>query len=275
MALLRAHRDRTALPDETGAGGASLAALRGRLAALEGAWHPSADGAEGALSFGIGAIDEALPWGGLRRDGLHEIAALGSSGAAAGFAAWLAARLGGAVLWCLTGHGAGEHGSLYGPGLAAFGLTPARLVVARARQAREVLWAMEEGLRSGAVAAVIGELESLGLTESRRLQLAAEASGTTALALRPRGQALEPNAALSRWRLAAVPPPPGQSGLAPVLGSARWHLALWRCRGGAGADWIVEWCDETGDLRLAADPADRPLAAAAGEDCRTAGQRAG
>ena len=42
---------------------------------------------------------------------------------------------------------------------------------------------MEEGLRCGQVAAVIGELGDMSLTASRRLQLAAEETGVTALSL--------------------------------------------------------------------------------------------
>jgi len=48
-----------------------------------------------------------------------------------------------------------------------------------------VLLAMEEGLRHADLAAVVCEMSGrFGLTASRRLQLAAEASGVTAFALR-------------------------------------------------------------------------------------------
>jgi protein ImuA len=42
---------------------------------------------------------------------------------------------------------------------------------------------MEEGLRHSALAAVVGEVIRLPLTASRRLQLAAEQSGVTALVI--------------------------------------------------------------------------------------------
>ena len=108
----------------------------------------------------------------------------------------------------------------------------------------------------------------LGLTASRRLQLAAEGSGVPALALRRFRHASdpalqEPNAAVTRWRVAALPSPPPLAHAPHVAGlaRARWQLDLVRCRGGAPATWIVEACDATGRLALATDIPDRSAAA--------------
>ena len=139
----------------------------------------------GVLPFGVAAVDRALPGGGLARGAVHEI--LGQGGdeedgaAAAGFAAGILARLGDgdAVLWCL------RRPDLYGPGLAAHGLDPARLVLVPRRATTDILWALEEGLRARrGLAAVVGEVGRLPMVASRRLQLAAERSGVTALLLR-------------------------------------------------------------------------------------------
>ncbi len=210
------------------------------------------------LAFGAGAL-AALPGGGLARGALHEI--LGSDGAAHGFAAWLAARLaedGRPVLWCRRGR------DLYGPGLAALGLDPARLILARAGSDVDVLWAMEEGLRSGCLAAVLGEAEKASPTAARRLQLAAEASGVTGLLLRS-GAETSSCPAVTRWRVAAT-----ASGV-DRYGSPRprWRLELLRCRHGLPASWIVERSDDaTGHLVVVADLLDRPAAPAAGEVAR-------
>ena len=122
---------------------------------------------------------------------------------------------------------------------------------------------MEEGLRSTALAAVIGEVEALPLAASRRLQLAAEASGITAFALRrwrdgerAARQRIAPNAAVTRWRVAALPG--ALIGDVPGVGRPRWRLELWRSRGGVPASWMVEACDATGHVTLAAELADRP-----------------
>jgi protein ImuA len=236
-----------------------VAALRRRLEMLARGTRPAA----AVLPFGIAAIDRMLPQRGLARGALHEFAGAGpdeEDGAiAAAFLAGILARLEPArpVLWCLAA------GDLYGPGLAACGLTPERLILARAQSEHALLWAMEEGLRSTALAAVIGEVEALPLAASRRLQLAAEASGTTAFALRrwrdgerAARQRTAPNAAVTRWRVAALPG--ALIGDVPGVGRPRWRLELWRSRGGVPASWMVEACDATGHVTLAAELADRP-----------------
>ena len=175
-----------------------LAALRGRIEGIE---RPrlAGDGAA-ALSFGVAPVDRALTGGGLRPAGLHEF--LGEAGALALVAALAARRLAdgavGPVLWCL------ERALPYPPGLAAFGLGPERLILVRAREGREVLWAMEEALGSGRAALVVGEVRRLDWTASRRLQLAAENGATPALLVNGGDHAAAPGA-LTRWRVGSAP----------------------------------------------------------------------
>jgi protein ImuA len=176
------------------------------------------------------------------------------AGAATLFTAGIAARLKGPVLWCLN------RRDLFAPGLMNAGLHPDRVIYAETFREGDVLAAMEEGLREKGFAAVIGEVTRLGLTASRRLQLAAEATGVTALALRRWWTVAEkeltglPSAAVTRWRISPfashAPPAPG-------LGRPRWHVELLRCRGGEPHSWIVEACDAKGRLALPADLADR------------------
>jgi protein ImuA len=181
-----------------------LASLRARIARIGGA---GVERIRETLPFGVAAIDAVLPGGGLPRGCLHEIIAADAGGAAAAFAAVLLAGLAGngdSVVWCRRG--TGPHGvNLYGPGLAAFGLDLRRLLVVRARRDTDVLWAMEEGLRGGAVAAVLGEGAAVPLIALRRLQLAAETGGTTGLLLRPFGAAASAALATTRWRVASAP----------------------------------------------------------------------
>ncbi len=114
-----------------------------------------------------------------------------------------------------------------------------------------------------------GELAGpLTLTASRRLQLAAERSGVPAFALRRSRRHADPdlaapNAAATRWRLAALPsaPPLPEVPDVPGLGRTRWQPDLVRCRGGEPRSWIVEECDAQGCLALVADLADVPAAA--------------
>jgi protein ImuA len=149
-------------------------------------------------------------------------------------------------------------------------------VLVRASRDAEILWAMEEGLRSPGIAAVVGEVGSLPSVASRRLQLAAERSGITAFLLRrwrDGGQAAReralPNAAVTRWRIAALPSRSLQN--EPGVGRARWRVELLRCRGGEPACWELEVPDATDPISLAAALADRPAALVAAEKVRRAG----
>ncbi len=239
-----------------------LAALRRRLEALERTGRQD----WAVLPFALPAIDRVLPGKGLALGTLHEVAGTGpeeeDGAVAAAFLGGILARLKPAlpVLWCLA------ESDLYGPGLVALGLDTRRLVMAQARHQREVLWAMEEGLRTSALAAVIGELDVLSLPASRRLLLAAEASGVTGFALRrwrdggrAAAQRLAPNAAQTRWRVKALPGDVADG--EPGIGRARWQVELWRCRGGdVPTSWMVEACDATGHVSLAAALVDRPPA---------------
>lgn len=218
----------------------------------------------GVLPFGIGPLDAALAEGGLTMGALHEATAAeaGPSHEAAAtlFAAGILARLEGPVLWAL------EAFDLFAPGLAGVGLHPDRTIFAEVGAGcdRAILQVMEEGLRHGGLAAVVGEVPRLPLTASRRLQLAAESSGTLALALRPHAPPTdrsEPNAAWSRWRVTALPSSPLPT---PGLGRARWLVELARCRGGRPGSWELEACDAQGRLAVPADMADRSSAAQPG-----------
>ncbi len=227
-------------------GDRKLETLRARVARIERGGTPG-DPA-GRLSTGMAVLDAALPDGGLARAAVHE-----ASGAAAdGFIAALAARLAGPVLWCVHEAAADR---LYAPGLARFGLGPDRLTVAVCPNRTECLWAMEEGLRAGVLAAVVSEPDgAVDLTASRRLQLAAEAGRTTGFVLVRGGRRgrLAPSALASRWRVVPVPALGRGTGL-------RWRARLLRCRGGGEGTWEIDW-DETADrFGLAAAVADRPV----------------
>ena len=211
------------------------------------------------LPFTVNAIDRYLPGGCLVLGAVHEVIEAGPAaefaGAATLFTAGIAARLKGPVVWCLT------RRDLFAPGLAAAGLHPDRVIYVEAGRDREVLPLVEEALREKGLAAVVGEITRLSLTASRRLQLAAEASGVPALMLRRWWTVAEknlttlPTAALTRWRIASAP-----SAILSVPGVARqrWRVELVRCRGAEARSWIVEGCDAKGRLAVPADVAHRP-----------------
>ena len=240
----------------------AFAALRQRIQRMERLGGALGDAGGRALGQKgvpfLGPVDRLWPEQGLPLGCLHEA---GSDGSLAGtaaltaFAAALAGRLG-TVLWCskrTDAHGAG----FYGPGLAQVGLKPAQLLAVTAPTDTAILGAMEEGLRHPILSCVVGEVERLDLTASRRLQLAAEKSGVTALVLRAPSRRSriedEPIAAASRWRVTALPAAPHAVAEA---GRARWRLELLSSRNGATGEWIVEAPDAQGYLRLSAPVGD-------------------
>jgi protein ImuA len=204
--------------------------------------------------LGLPALDAALG-GGLPTGCLQEVMG-GSDGAAAGFCAFLLGRLASregsarSVLWGWIG-----EGDLYPPGLAAFGLDPARAILVSAPGPADLLWAMEEGLRCPALAGVVMEVDRLDLVASRRLQLAAAAGGVTGFLLaRGRRSPAAVSAAALRWRIQGLP-------------DERWQVVLERRRGGRPGAWILERENETDRLFVAAELADgslEPPAAVAG-----------
>ena len=183
------------------------------------------------LPLGVPAIDRALPGGGLRLGGIHEV--IGDE-SATGFCAALLARAGGAgarsveradgrgarpaSAWPGSGAATGallwlaEGDDLYAPGLVRYGIGAGRLlVVSGLRRQDDMLWAMEEALRCRAVSGVVAEIGQIGLTAGRRLMLAAEGTGVLGLVLSRRapgrggGVGVGGGVAISRWRVTAVP----------------------------------------------------------------------
>jgi protein ImuA len=234
-----------------------LAELRAEIAALA----ESARGGERlCLPFGVDAIDRRLAGGGLAADALHEAAGaapqMADEAAATLFTASVAARRageGGTVLWAFS------RRDLFAPGLALAGLSPSQLLYAECRRDEEVLAVMEEGLRHGGLAAVVGEVGRVSMTATRRLQLAAEEGGTMALMLKRWRKAGEdplalPSAAVTRWRLS---PAPSERLSVPGLARPRWRLSLERQRGGEPFNLLVEAPDETARLALPAGAPDR------------------
>jgi protein ImuA len=233
---------------------AIIAQLRARVAQIEGLGVRHA----AAIPFGLPALDDHLPGGGMAAGALHEIAGspeLADDAAATVFLAGLLARVPGPVFWCLRWR------DLFAPALGLAGLHPDRVIHVEAGSDANVLLAMEECLRQPGIAGVVGEVGKLSLTASRRLQLAAEGSGVAAFVFRrasPMDAAAGGSAAVTRWRIRAAPgAPPGMAGLA----RSRWHVALERARGAEPRDWIVEACDAQGRLALPAELVYRPAPA--------------
>ncbi|MCO5730574.1 ImuA family protein [Rhizobium sp. SSA_523] len=230
-----------------------LADLRERISSIQGEGVAKA----GCLPFGVPEIDAVLPGGGLALGALHEFAGGGSGtvdgAAAALFAAGIAARTRGPVVWCLT------RPDLFFPALAQAGLHPKRVIFVEGDKEEDVAANMEEALSFGGLGAVVGEMVRLPMVVSRRLHLVAERTGTIALAVRRWRRQTEandfgqPTAATTRWRVSVLP---SEELPVPGVGRPRWFLELMRSRAGECAEFHVGACDDKGRIHISSGSAD-------------------
>ena len=155
-----------------------------------------------------------------------------------GWAGFLLAQLDTAkpLLWIQDRMAILESGRVHPPGLPS-----QNLVHVEARDARDALWAMEEGVRCAGLSAVIGEIwgdpKALDFTATRRLAVASEKSGTPCWLVRLGGTA-NLSGARMRWRIASVPSLAND--LDPKApGLAVWDAELFRARGTPPGRWTV------------------------------------
>lgn len=240
---------------------ASLSKLRRRLARIEGV-RPRDEAPR--VATGCAAVDEWLG-GGLARGRLHEVMATEreDAGSVAGFAAMLALRAGEGrpLLWLRTEAAERECGRLYATGLRELGLDAGAVLVALVADDAALFKAANDAARCAGVGALLvecwGDPRALDLTATRRLMLAAEASGVTVLLLRMAATE-NPSVADTRWRVSVAKSVPLEDGTPEgAPGHPALEIELLRRRAGpAGVTWRVEW---NRDRREFQEPAAAPL----------------
>lgn len=180
------------------------------------------------------AVDRWLPHGGLSAGCIHEVKGTTLANAIA-FSTILASRIAGNqghVLYFASDR------SLHPLGLLPYGVKLSQVLHVSTKRHQDLAWAVMEALRCSQVSAVIALLDGLDLTESRRLQLAAEASGATGFLL---GNAASAPIAspITRWKVSSPLDKAGDRFDSPL-----WDLDLVYCRGGSPGKWTVEWRDQ-------------------------------
>lgn len=175
-------------------------------------------------SFPLGAIHEFVS------DRTEDIAA--TSGFVAGI---LSSLMGGSgkALWISAKR------KLFPPALTSFGLSPDRFIFIDLAKEKDVLWAMDEALKCSALSVVVGEMQEISFTGSRRLQLAVEKSQVTGFLLRSNFKNINPTACVSRWKITSIPSE--QIDNLPGIGFPKWRVELTRVRNGKAGSWDLAW----------------------------------
>jgi hypothetical protein len=260
--------------------------LRQRVQALRrqlDAWHCAPHGPRLRIRSGHAALDRLLPAGGFTAGTLVEWLSPGPGSGAGTLALGVASQA--------CQHPDRRQGALvvmdrqvrfYPPAALAAGIDPRRLILVRARSARDELWALDQALRCRGVAAVWAWLGRLDSRAFRRLQLAAESGGTLGLLVRParvRGQPswsevqllVQPQPAVAPSRLPAALHEPASGVAVDEPAGRRLRVTLLRCRGlgGAGEGVLGEgeqnrksegsWVEEGGTVELEIDPHRGPI----------------
>jgi len=251
----------------TGACTNMLATLRGSIERIEAsgdAYTP------GRVALGHPDADAALQ-GGLAIGAVHEVFAEGrQSAVATGFIAGLAGRVTGRrpLVWVRQDFTEIESGALSMSGLAELGLDPRLVVTVRAADVDTALRTAADALACDALGGVVlevwGEARQFDLVVSRKLTLAAQASGVTGLLLRVAAEP-SPSTAETRWIVRAAHSPLAAPAAA-LMPAAAWGAPVFdaqlvRNRHGPVGRWIMGWkCDECLFEKPAAYP--QPVAAA-------------
>lgn len=144
------------------------------------------------------------------------------------------------------------------------------LIVVAVADERQVIWALEEALKSGAVGGAVAALSAPDFVATRRLAFAARSGGAAAAILRTTG-ADGLSAAWRRWRIGSLASAP-QAFDVRAPGPARLRAELTRRRDGLPGVWELEWDD---DRRIWRDAKSGPAAAQQARGLRLAAGLAG
>lgn len=192
--------------------------------------------AEAVIASGCQPLDQLLPGRGFARGTLVEWLAETANGAACLTlrAAHQACREGG---WFVV---VDRERNFYPPAAAAWQIDLSTTMVIRPTHEQDEYWALDQALRCPHVAAVVGWPRQLDHLTFRRLQLAAEASGTLGLFVRPASARREPSWADVRLGVSAR----------TSRGGWRLQVELLRCRRHFGQGVVeLEIDDWTGEIR--------------------------
>lgn len=190
---------------------------------------------------GLAPFTAAFPGNVFPTGAIHEFLSYEPAAAAStsGFITAVTSKLiktGDICLWVANGN------KVFPAGLKSFGLEPDRIVFITATHHKEALWIIEEALKCEALTAVIGEIQELSFTDSRRLQLAVENSGVTGFIHRYCPRFENAVACTTRWKI--TPLPSLMQDNLPGVGHSTWDVQLLKVRNGRPNAWQVNWLNK-------------------------------
>ena len=190
-----------------------------------------------SLDTKLGPIKNAFPGNTFPLAAIHEFISASPEDATVtgGFVGGLLSPLmqnGSAAIWV----GASE--TLFLPALQSLGIAADKIIFINLKKEKEILWTIEEALKCNGLAAVVGQLQELSFTSSRRLQLAVEKSQVTGFILRQNPRVINTTACISRWKITSLHSEV-HDGL-PGVGFPRWNVELLKARNGKPGNWQVE-----------------------------------
>ena len=190
------------------------------------------------LDLGLETIKNAFPNAQFPLGVVHEFICEGTEdvSASCGFISGILSslmRCGGACLWISSSQ------TVFPPSLKSFGIDPHKIIFISLRKEKEILWAIEEALKCDGLAVVVGEIQELSFTVSRRLQLAVEQSRVTGFIIRRNPRNINTTACVARWKIISIPSVVVDD--IPGVGFPRWNVELLKIRNGNPGTWQIEW----------------------------------
>jgi len=192
----------------------------------------------GDVNIGWGSVDDAFPNKCFPLGAIHEFvndhddAVVASSG-------FICAILSALIQKNRVAFWISSCRKIFPPALTFFNIEPDRIIFIDLKNEKEILWVLEESLKCDGLAAVVGEINEISFTASRRLQLATEQSRVTGFLLRHAHSKLNTIASVSRWRIDHFPTALEEG--FPGVGFPCWNVELEKIRNGKPGKWQLEW----------------------------------
>lgn len=192
------------------------------------------------MDIGLGPLLHAFPGSEFPLGVIHEFICEDQESIAAsgGFVSAISSSLiksGGVMVWISSSR------KVFPPALTGFGIDPSHIIFVDLKKEKDLLWAMEETLKSPGLAAVVGELRELDFTSSRRMQLAVEQSRVTGFVLQCHPRKINTTASVTRWKIESIASSFDNN--MPGVGFPRWNVELMKVRNGKPGKWQLEWVE--------------------------------